>query len=63
MASPPTKYYEDLPSGSIVTGVGGNRQTGDLISLLSCLESRLKASYRLFIFCSFNYAFSVIYTI
>jgi hypothetical protein len=39
----PTKYHEDLPSSSKVIGEG-HRQTGDLISLLSFFESRLKIS-------------------
>jgi hypothetical protein len=37
-----TKFHEILPSDLKVTGVGGGTQTeiGDLISLLSFLESR-----------------------
>jgi hypothetical protein len=42
MASPPTKHHADIPSGSIVFSGGTDRQTGDFISLLSFLESRLK---------------------
>jgi hypothetical protein len=40
----PTKYHENLPSGSKVisgTYTQTDGQTGDLISLLSFLESRL----------------------
>jgi hypothetical protein len=43
-----TKFHENLPSGLKVISGGTdrhrhtNRQTGDLISLLSFLESRLK---------------------
>jgi hypothetical protein len=43
MASPPTKYHEDLPSGSkVISGGYTDRQTGDLISLLSFLKSKAK---------------------
>jgi hypothetical protein len=45
----PTKFHENLPSGSKVisgththTHTQTDRQTGDFISLLSFLESRLK---------------------
>jgi hypothetical protein len=39
----PTKLHENLPLGSKVSsGVETHRQTGDLISLLSFLESRLE---------------------
>jgi hypothetical protein len=39
-----TKFHEYLPSGSkVISGGGGHRQTGDLISLLSFLESRLES--------------------
>jgi hypothetical protein len=40
----PTKYHEHLPSGLEVIsgGTQTDRQTGDLIGLLSFLESRLK---------------------
>jgi hypothetical protein len=38
-----TKFYENLPSYSeVISWVHIERQTGDLISLLSFLESRLK---------------------
>jgi hypothetical protein len=38
-----TKFHENLPSSSKVISVGHtDRQTGDLISLLPFLESRLK---------------------
>jgi hypothetical protein len=37
-----TKFHENVPSGSEVISGGTRRQTGDLISLLSFLESRLK---------------------
>jgi hypothetical protein len=42
MALPTTKFHENLPSGSkVISGGDTDRQTGDLISLLSLLESRL----------------------
>jgi hypothetical protein len=38
-----TKFHENLPSGStVISGGHTGRQTCDLISLLSFLESRLK---------------------
>jgi hypothetical protein len=37
----PTKFHENLPSGAKVISGDTHRQTGDLISLLSFLESRL----------------------
>jgi hypothetical protein len=37
-----TKFYEILPSGSKIISEGTYRQPGDLISLLSFLENRLK---------------------
>jgi hypothetical protein len=38
-----TKFHENLPRGSeVISGEHIDRQTGDLISLLSFLESRLK---------------------
>jgi hypothetical protein len=39
-----TKFHENLPSGSklLAGDTQTDRQTGDLISLLSFLESRLK---------------------
>jgi hypothetical protein len=40
MALPPYQISQNLPSGSEVV-TGGHRQTGDLISLLSFLESTL----------------------
>jgi hypothetical protein len=41
----PTKYHENLPSGSkVISGRHTDRQIGDLISLLSFLESRQKMS-------------------
>jgi hypothetical protein len=36
-----TKFHETLPRGSEVASGGTHRQTGDLISLFSLLESRL----------------------
>jgi hypothetical protein len=42
MALRRTKFHEHLLSGSEVTRGGTHRQTGDFISLLSFLESRLK---------------------
>jgi hypothetical protein len=44
MALPPTKYHENLPSGSEVGDTQTDRQTGDLIRLLSFLERRLKTN-------------------
>jgi hypothetical protein len=42
----PTKYHENLPSGSKVSsGTHTHTQTGHLISLLSFLESRLKTQH------------------
>jgi hypothetical protein len=42
----PTKYHENLRSGLKVISWGHtDRQTGDLISLLSLLETRLHAPY------------------
>jgi hypothetical protein len=38
----PTKFYENPPIGSIVIKGNTDRQTGDIISLLFLLESRLK---------------------
>jgi hypothetical protein len=37
-----TKFYETPPTGSKVINGGTYRQAGNLISLLSCLESRLQ---------------------
>jgi hypothetical protein len=37
-----TKFYEILPTGSKIISEGTYRQPGDLISLLSFLENRLK---------------------
>jgi hypothetical protein len=37
------KFHENLPSGSEVISGGQTDTTGDLISLLSFLESRLKS--------------------
>jgi hypothetical protein len=38
-----TKFHETVPSGSeVISGGHKDRQTGDLISLLSFLESRLQ---------------------
>jgi hypothetical protein len=47
MALPPTKYNESLPGGSkVISGGHTDRhthtQTGDLLRVLSFLESRLK---------------------
>jgi hypothetical protein len=44
MALPPYQFHENLPNGSKVISAG---QTGDLISLLSFLESRLKITTNL----------------
>jgi hypothetical protein len=42
MASPATKFHENLPcSSEVISGVHIDRQTVDLISLLSFVESRL----------------------
>jgi hypothetical protein len=42
-----TKFHENLPSGSeVISGGHTDRQTGDMINLLSFLESRLKMSER-----------------
>jgi hypothetical protein len=43
MASPPYQISGKLPSGSNDISGGIHRQTGDLISLPSFLESRLKS--------------------
>jgi hypothetical protein len=41
-----TKFHENLPSGSKVITGGHTDRHSDLISLLSCLESRLKLDAR-----------------
>jgi hypothetical protein len=46
MALPPYQIYVNLPSGSkVISGGQTDRETGDLKSLLSFLESRLKTTF------------------
>jgi hypothetical protein len=45
MASPPTKFHENLPVDSKLIISGGHRNTGDLINQLWFLESRLRQEY------------------
>jgi hypothetical protein len=43
MALHPYKFHETLPSGlEVISGGHRDRQTGDMISLILFLESRLK---------------------